>query len=367
MSLSGNLKTMELAELLQWITLGRKTGSLAFIQNKVKNYIYFRDGGIVSSRSNEPTKQLGHFLLFQGKISEEQLRQGLELQQRHHQHLGKILVQQGFISQQEVEKALVDRTQEVIYDIFLWEDGYFHFASSGYNLEDLILINLDINSILFEGVRRKDEWNRIRQKFPTNDVVLALRSGANPKTLPLTPVQKKLLFLVTRHKTIAEMILELHGSEFLVNDELYKLHERGVLEVQNVLRQPPAKQDSSSLIKKGVELLASLKPREALATFQEVLRIEPQNASAEQYIAQAEKDICEEYYAGAISPHKVPYYLVPEESLTQYNLTNEEGFVATRINSTWDLKSIMMLSPLPELEFLQIVDKLMKMGLIALK
>ena len=52
MSLSGNLKTMDLAELLQWVTLGRKTGSLAFIRNKVKNYVYFRDGSIVSSRSN---------------------------------------------------------------------------------------------------------------------------------------------------------------------------------------------------------------------------------------------------------------------------------------------------------------------------
>lgn len=367
MSLSGNLRTMDLAELLQWITLGRKTGSLAFIQNKIKNYVYFRDGGIVSSRSNEPTKQLGHFLLFQGKISEEQLRQGLELQQRHHQHLGKILVQEGFISQQEVEKALVDRTQEVIYDIFLWDDGYFHFASSGYNLEDLILINLDINTILFEGVRRKDEWNRIRQRFPTNEVVLSLRSGADPKTLPLTPVQKKLLFLVTRGKTISEMILEMHGSEFLVNDELYKLHQRGVVEVQAVLREPPAPVDPSSLLDKGLELLQSRKPREALTIFQEVLRIDPQNASADQYIAQAEKDICEEYYAGSISPQRIPYFLVPEDSLTQYNLTHEEGFVASRINGTWDLRSILMLSPLREIEILQIVDKLTKMGLIGLK
>jgi DNA-binding CsgD family transcriptional regulator len=367
MSLSGNLKTMDLAELLQWVTLGRKTGSLAFIQNKIKNYIYFRDGGIISSRSNEPTKQLGHFLLFQGKISEEQLKRGLELQQRHHQHLGKILVQEGFISQDEVEKALVDRTQEVIYDIFLWDDGYFHFASSGYNLEDLILINLDINTILFEGVRRKDEWNRIRQTFPTNEVLLSLRPGADPKTLPLTPIQKKLLFLVTRGKTISEMILELHGSEFLVNDELYKLYDKGVLEVQAVLQAPAAQVEQPSLINRGVELMQARKPREALAVFQEVLRIDPQNATVDQYIAQAEKTICEEFYAGSISPQKVPYFLVPETSMTQYNLTHEEGFVASRINGNWDLKSIVMLSPLREIEILQIVDKLMKMGLIGLK
>jgi hypothetical protein len=358
---------MDLSELLQWVTLGRKTGSLAFIQNKVKNYVYFKDGGIVSSRSNEPTKQLGHFLLFKGKISEEQLKRGLELQQRHHQHLGKILVQEGFISQEEVEKALADRTQEVIYDIFLWDDGYFHFASSGYNLEDLILINLDINSILFEGVRRKDEWARLRQRFPNNEVVLSLRAGADPKSFALSPVQKKLLFLVTRGKTIAEMILEVHGSEFLVNDELYKLHENGVLEVKAVLQEPPAEPEPASLIEQGVELLQSCKHREALAVFREILRIDPQNDPAEQYAAQAEKAIIEEYYAGSIAPQKIPYFIVPEATMTEYNLSREEGFVASRINGTWDLKSIVMLSPIREFDFLQIVDKLMKMGLIALK
>lgn len=367
MSLSGNLKTMELAELLQWVTLGRKSGSLVFIRNKIKNYIYFRDGRIVSSRSSEPTKQLGHFLLFQGKINETELKRALDLQQIHHQHLGKILVSEGYISQQEVEKALVDRTQEVIYDLFLWDDGYFHFASSGYNLEDLILINLDINSILFEGVRRKDEWGRIRREFPTNDILLSLRQDVDPKTLVLTPLQKKLLFLVTRGKTISEMILEVHGSEFLVNNELFQLLDRGVLEVKQVLQAAPAAPDSVKLVDRGLELLQSGKPREAIAVFQEAQKLDPQDTSVDPHLEQAEKALCEEIYTGSISPDKVPFFVVPETSLTRYNLSNEEGFVASRINGTWDIRSIVMLSPLREVDLLQIVEKLLKMGLIGLK
>ncbi len=183
MSLSGNLNTMELAELLQWVTLGRKTGSLTFIRSKTKNYIFFRNGQIISSRSNEPTKQLGHFLLFQGKITEVQLKRALEIQHQTRSILGRVLVQEGFITQEEVEKALVARTQEVIYDLFLWEDGYFHFTASGFNSQELILINIDMNSILFEGVRRKDEWARIREVFPSNEIVLCLRPEADLKSL----------------------------------------------------------------------------------------------------------------------------------------------------------------------------------------
>ena len=225
MSLSGNLKTMDLAELLQWVTLGRKTGSLTFVRNKTKNYVFFKDGKIISSKSNEPTRQLGHYLLFQGKITEAQLKRALQIQLQTRSNLGKILVQEGHITKEEAERALVGRTQEVIYDLFLWEEGYFHFTANGFSLDELILINIDINTIIFEGVRRKDEWARIREVFPSNNVVLAIRPGADLKNLALKPLQKKLLFQVNQGKAISEMILELHGSDFQVNFELFQLYD----------------------------------------------------------------------------------------------------------------------------------------------
>src|SRR5438552_10864279 len=82
MSLSGNLKTMDLAELLQWVAIGKKTGALAFLKDNTKNYIYFRDGLIISSRSNEPTYQLGQYLIFQGRINETQLKRAIELKHK---------------------------------------------------------------------------------------------------------------------------------------------------------------------------------------------------------------------------------------------------------------------------------------------
>ena len=367
MSLSGNLKTMDLAEVLQWVTLGRKTGALAFIRNKTKNSIFFRNGQIISSRSNEPTKQLGHFLLFQGKITEIQLKRALEQQQQTKATLGKILVQEGFVSQPDVEQALVSRTEEVIYDLFLWEDGYFHFIAEGYDLDEHILINLDINAIIFEGVRRKDEWARIRGVFPSNDIVLSLRQGIDLKTLSLSSLQKKLLFLLTLGQPVSEIILELHGSDFLVNFELFQLYEMGVIEVTEVHSQPVAEDDPERLFKKGLLLIDSRKYQEAIGVFQEILRVDPQNSRADEQIERAEKAICEDYYRQSIPAHKVPYFIVPEAALTRYNLSHQEGFVASRINGGWDVRSIVMLSPLREIEILQVLDKLIKMELIALK
>ncbi len=367
MSLSGNLKTMDLAELLQWVTLGRKTGSLIFVRNKIKNSILFRDGRIISSRSNEPSKQLGHFLLFQGKLTEVQLKKVLELQLKTRAMLGKILVQQGFVTQLEIEQALIRRTEEVIYDLFLWEDGYFHFAAEGYSLDEVILINIDINAIIFEGVRRKDEWVRIREVFPGNDTVLMVRDGVDLKSLSLTPLQKKLLFLVTVGKPISQMVLESHGSEFLVCYQLFQLYDSGVIDVKEAPTRPEPGEDPAKLLSEGIALMDEHRNREAIEVFREVLRTDPRNPTALEQIERAEQAVCQDLYQSSIPAHKVPYFAVPEAALSRHHLTQEEGFVASRINGAWDVKSIVMLSPLREIEILEILDKLLKMELIALR
>jgi hypothetical protein len=259
------------------------------------------------------------------------------------------------------------RTEEVIYDLFLWEDGYFHFSGSGYELEDLILINIDINSLLFEGVRRKDEWVRIRSVFPNNDVVLALRAGIDLKSLDLTAMQKKLLYLLTLKKPISEMILEMHGSDFPVCYELFQLYDKNIVEIEEIRHTAVEVESPSNLFNKGLELIQSRRYQEAIAIFQEVSRLDPQNVLASEQIEQAEKAICQDFYRSTIPAGRIPHFIVPESALTRHSLTHEEGFVASRINGTWDVKSIVMLSPLRELEILQVLDKLMKMGLIALK
>ena len=362
MSLSGQLKTMDLAEVLQWVTIGKKTGSMAFVQDKTKVFIYFRDGLIVSSRSNDPTKQLGQFLLFQGKISEPDLKRAFELHLQTGVILGKILVDENLVCRDDVEEVLKTRTAEVVYDLFLWEDGYFQFTAGRYNQDDLIQIKMDINSLLFEGIRRKDEWGRIREVFPSNNTVLALRPNVDLKTLNLTPLQKKLIYLLTLKKTISEIILELHGSDFLVNFELFQMYEKDMVEVLETI-EPVVEVKPAQLFDKGLDLMSAHSYREAITVFKEVLYLDPQNSWASEQIEQAETAICQDFYQ--VTPTtKIPYFLVPESALFQYSFTNEEGFIVSRINGTWDIKSIVMLSPMREIDILCVVEKLVEMQIV---
>src|SRR5437667_216499 len=63
MGLNGNLRTMDLPEILQWISGGRKTGTLHLERRSVQKRIAFKGGVIHTSWSNDPRESLGQFLI----------------------------------------------------------------------------------------------------------------------------------------------------------------------------------------------------------------------------------------------------------------------------------------------------------------
>ena len=73
MSLRGDLRTMALPDVLQWIATGQKTGTLHVERRSVQKRIILREGNIFSSWSNDPRESLGQFLIRLRLVTEEQL------------------------------------------------------------------------------------------------------------------------------------------------------------------------------------------------------------------------------------------------------------------------------------------------------
>jgi hypothetical protein len=55
------------------------------------------------------------------------------------------------------------------------------------------------------------------------------------------------------------------------------------------------------------------------------------------------------------------------EEITTMNFTPNEGFMLSRINGTWDIGSLIKISPIREADALMIFYKLYKDGIIALE
>src|SRR5688572_24158809 len=165
MSLIGNLRTMSLPDILQWIATGRKTGTLHLERRSVQKRIVFRDGNISTSWSNDPRESLGQFLIREGRITEEQLFKALSRQEDEGTLLGMILINDDVVDAPVLRQVLRLKAEETIYDIFGWAEAQFEFKEGEVPRESLVTIDIGVTEVVLEGIRRVDEWGRIRKIF----------------------------------------------------------------------------------------------------------------------------------------------------------------------------------------------------------
>ena len=171
MGLSGNLQTMLPGDLLQWLSLGQKTGTLVISNKRVEKKIFFRRGRVISSASNDPREYLGQFLMSHGYLTEPELKKAMEGQLQSRILLGKILVMIDVIAESDLQRLMRLKAEEEIYDIFLWNDGEFYFIDDELPQMEMIPLQVDVTGIIMEGTRRVDEWSRIRELIPGDDLV----------------------------------------------------------------------------------------------------------------------------------------------------------------------------------------------------
>src|SRR3990172_8735397 len=168
MSLRGDLRTMALSDVLQWIATGHKTGTLHVERRSLQKRVILREGNIFSSWSNDPRESLGQFLIRLRLVTEGQLFRALLMQEEEEKGrlLGSILVADGVLSEEDLKRALKAKAEETIFDLFLWPSGQFEFHEG--EIPDNILITFEtpVTPVILEGIRRVDEWQRICAVFP---------------------------------------------------------------------------------------------------------------------------------------------------------------------------------------------------------
>ncbi|MFQ5878530.1 MAG: DUF4388 domain-containing protein [Acidobacteriota bacterium] len=370
--LTGNLKTMSLADLLQWAGAGRKSGTLSLTSESLKKRIYFQDGAIVGSYSNDPQEFLGQFLLGEGLITEQQLKDAFDLQAKTSVMLGRILVKKGLLSEAKVVELLRLKAEETIYSLFLWIDADFDFVEGEAPPGEQVLISIKVEDVLMEGLRRYDTAKKIRKVLPHNGVVLKRTRRSLPSDIAAKAFPKRIYDLVDGGRTLAQIILEAHASEFNVCQVLSALVQKRFLEVADTGspiegRASRASTDTPrSPLAAARELIRSGDAEGALAVLQKARAAEDKNPEINALIQVAEEHFIERAYRHYLPPKKIPVLRKPIDSLTGQDLSPEEMFLVSRVNGSWELKSIISISPLREVDALRALKKLRERGIIDL-
>jgi tetratricopeptide (TPR) repeat protein len=367
MSLTGSLATMGLGDLLQWCGTNLKTGTLRLKRGAIEKQLFFKDGRLFSSMSTSPRETLGQFLIRSGHITEEELFKALIEQDRSSQPLGRVLVGSDLISEEVLDDILRLKTEESIYDCFLWKDGDFVFEDGQLPEQIPVSLPLDLTGVILEGARRTDEWQRIRQVFPTRLTTFAVDRAALQAAGDLGDEELRLVELVERGKNLAEISLELHAVEFYAASRLLELHERGIVGV----RDSPEEIDYDTQVtvlrgtlREGVGFYNSGEYEKALDSFQTALSLDSQNKYARLFVLKIRRILEDLEQLASVPLDGVPRLKVTLLELARLNLDPQEGFVLSRVNGEWDVDSITKICPMGEKEVLIIFKRLLDQGLI---
>jgi hypothetical protein len=170
MGISGSLKDVSVADVMQFVHLGRRTGTLLLANGAQRAMIGFHAGRLVSVQAPR-TPKLGDLLISSGLIDrgildEAILRQG---QEREHRSLGQMLIGSGDIDAEALRRMVARQIEQAVSEVMLWDNGTFEFAVDDLRpIDDIalypgdVLPDADLNTqmVLLEAARIFDERNR---------------------------------------------------------------------------------------------------------------------------------------------------------------------------------------------------------------
>ncbi len=177
MSLDGSLEDFDLADVLQLIHIGARTGVLTLTHDKITARIFFQSG--------EPI----------------------------HADMGSL------------------SGENVIYNVFNWNKGHFRFDTSAQT--NLNTISTGCQNIIMEATRRLDEWSKLRAIIPSQLSVIGFEAepGERSSNITLKSNEWRILSLVNGQRTVEEIIGESGFSEFETTRILFGLINSGLLKV----------------------------------------------------------------------------------------------------------------------------------------
>src|SRR4030066_1980308 len=175
MSLEGSIKEFGLAEILQLISMQKKSGIVSISHEGESTTLNFDNGQLVFATSifGGETKRLGEILVNSGKLTKKDIEKTLRIQEKTNDKIGAIFVSSGLISTDEVKEALQQQLMDVVFHVLRWKDGYYKFNACEIDYDREFQIPVQTDFILMEASRMVDEWGYIESKIPSANIIFS--------------------------------------------------------------------------------------------------------------------------------------------------------------------------------------------------
>jgi hypothetical protein len=393
MSLFGTLPEIPLCDLLQLLAASHKTGRLQVVQNKRATNVYFRDGRVVACSADDPAKLLGQFLLYLGVITEDVLRTAMNVQSTTGESLRTILVSMQRVTEEELSRIVQAKAEETLHGLFDLGEATFSFSDNLAPGPTDTAVAFDVADIAVQGIQRAADRSRIRQTLGDPGTVLRHTDRPIPsRSLDDWPT-RQIYKAVDGARTVGEIVLHVHGSEFLVMRCLCWLHQEGFAEVVGSRGAAVATAASSGQapgerpgmiepaaahrrlqagegdndVDRARALVADGDPEAALELLGEAHRADPSDSAIRKLAVQAERLLLEQLMQGGLSPGRVPVLAVSRSELQKHSFAPAEEFILNLSDGSWDVRALTWVSPMRAVEVASILRGLIDRGFVRLR
>ncbi len=218
-------------ELLASISRSKETGIRNFHDAGRWKAIYFKEGRTIYAMSNAQGDRLGEFLLKTGKIT---VRQFLEAsrQIQADKKLGAVLVEQGIVTPDDLYVAIHRHAEAIVYSLFHWTRGEYEFVINDLSAEGPMVLDLDSENVILEGIRRLQDFTRIYAGVGPLDAILRRSDNADNlmHKLNLDEDESQVLSLVNGRLNVEQILAMSYLPNFETLRILFGLLAAGVLE-----------------------------------------------------------------------------------------------------------------------------------------
>jgi hypothetical protein len=246
MALKGNLRDFSTTQLLNLINLARKTGALTIEGRNSKAKLYFKEGKLIHAATGAQNGQLTQMLLKAGKLTAEQAR---AIQARSatssDKELALLLMNAGHVSQTDIIQSVRSYMLELVYTIFTWSDGLFHFEPNALPSDDRITVPVDLENVIMEGSRRIKEYERLQDELPDLNMALKFtdRPDARLRKINLSVEEWRVISFINPRNSIKQIAQSNNMSDFQVRKIVYGMLQAGLVELvrpEGVAERPAA-------------------------------------------------------------------------------------------------------------------------------
>jgi len=233
MAIEGDLSSLNITSVLQLISRERLTGVLKIRKSTEVVDVGFIDGDITGAffELGERVERLETYLVKSGMIGKNLFEMIEDIHHESRRPVMNIIIEDKYLTIEELERTIKFKIQEVMDELFTWNEGEFKFEEGALIYpKSIIKIRMHTEGLILESARRLDEWPRISKAISSDEIVFKRIDRPELKLQPKED-EARVLSLIDERRSVSDLV-EISGlGKFHTYSCLYHLLSSGQIEV----------------------------------------------------------------------------------------------------------------------------------------